>query len=71
MDIFPRFSRGLEASQISYNAAVSACERGEEWQQALELLRRAQERRLGDVVSDLDAVLENSVERKMLLMYLM
>eukprot|EP00975_Prorocentrum_lima_P017231 3646741-Prorocentrum_lima.AAC.1 len=30
----------VEASEISYNAAISACERGVEWEKAIELLAR-------------------------------
>jgi len=33
----------LEPNVISYNAAISACEKGEQWQEALGLLAKMQE----------------------------
>ena len=35
--------RALEANLITYNSAISACEKAGEWQQALELLSTLQE----------------------------
>ena len=38
--------RGLSPNVITYNAAISACEKGEQWEYALALLRRMEARRL-------------------------
>ena len=35
-------AQGLEPSVTTYNAAISACENGSQWQQALELLAEMQ-----------------------------
>ena len=35
-------AQGLEPNVITYNAAISACEKGSQWQQALELLAEMQ-----------------------------
>eukprot|EP00435_Cladocopium_sp_Y103_P027638 s3428_g6.t2 len=39
-------SKELQADVITYNAAVSCCEKSRQWQRALNLLRQLQERRL-------------------------
>ena len=42
----------LRCSQITYNTAISACERGEQWEWALHLLRESQEHQLfGDLIT--------------------
>ena len=40
-DLFERMlGEGVQRNTITYSAAMSACEKGEQWQQALELFER-------------------------------
>ncbi len=42
-DLLERFvSAGIKADVISYNTAISACEKGGQWQRALDLLERCE-----------------------------
>ena len=46
------FDRKLESDVVSYNASISASEKGSQWSQALALLREMFDRRIeSDVVS--------------------
>lgn len=43
--------RRVEANSFIYNIAIGACDMGEQWQTALELLKQLQELRWDDVVT--------------------
>ncbi len=50
-------ARGVEADVISYNAAICACEEGQQWQKALQLLEAMLARRVEATVISYSAAI--------------
>ena len=50
--------RGLELNIITYSAAISACEKGGQWERAVALLDEARERGLEPTIITYNAVME-------------
>ena len=47
MELFKKMQeRGVEPDVITWNAAISACEKGGQWERAMELFQKMQERRV-------------------------